>query len=169
MRASANQFKTRSAEPERSVTAANNILNQFELPVLFHIGCLTLFPDRSRSRSATLTFAWLFILSRCAHAWVHLTTNRVRHRTTLFRAGMAMVGLIWIWLALRLAEVVFEGSLGATGTSPGTAQAIRHKNAGGATMRRRLFASLRRPQSFSKTPALATTPAIAPPSSGATM
>ncbi len=103
--ASANQFKTRSAEPERSVTAANNILNQFELPVLFHIGCLALFLTEAVS-VATLTFAWLFILSRCAHAWVHLTTNRIRYRTTLFRAGMAMVGLIWIWLALRLAEVV---------------------------------------------------------------
>ena len=73
--------------------------------MLFHIGCLALFLTEAVS-VATLTFAWLFILSRCAHAWVHLTTNRIRYRTTLFRAGMAMVGLIWIWLALRLAEVV---------------------------------------------------------------
>ncbi|RUU07161.1 hypothetical protein EOD10_32955, partial [Mesorhizobium sp. M7A.T.Ca.TU.009.01.3.2] len=40
--AKAGQFKVRSAEPASSVTVAANLTNQFELPVLFYVLCLTL-------------------------------------------------------------------------------------------------------------------------------
>jgi len=100
-----NQFKDRSAEPEISVTVANNILNQFELPVLFHACCLALFVTNGVSIVSPV-LAWLFILTRYAHALVHVTINRVRYRSRLFRAGMVLVGLMWIWLAVRLTGAV---------------------------------------------------------------
>ena len=100
-----SQFKTRSTEPDTSATAANNILNQFELPMLFHIVCLALFLTNGISY-LTLMLAWLFILTRYAHAFVHLTSNRVPIRSNLFAAGLVIVGVMWAWLALNLLALV---------------------------------------------------------------
>ena len=44
--AKVNQFKGRYEEPSSSVTAANNIMNQFELPVLFHTACICALCDQ---------------------------------------------------------------------------------------------------------------------------
>ena len=99
------QFKTRTKEPDVSATAANNILNQFELPVLFYVGCLALLLTTGVSY-LTLTLAWLFVLTRYCHAWVHLTSNYLRHRSMLFFAGAVLVALLWLCLALKLAGVV---------------------------------------------------------------
>ena len=100
-----NQFKTRSTEPESSVTAANNIINQFELPVLFYAACLSLYVTSGTSYVA-LVLAWLFVASRYAHAWFHLTANRVKYRSRAFILGALLLALIWIWFALHLAGAV---------------------------------------------------------------
>ena len=99
------QFRTRKQEPDESITAHNNILNQFELPVLFHVVCLALYVT-SGVNLVTVVLAWLFIVTRYVHAWVHVTINRLRYRSRLFRAGMVLVGVMWIWLALHIAGAV---------------------------------------------------------------
>ncbi|MBA8909468.1 MAPEG family protein [Aminobacter ciceronei] len=100
-----NQFKTRSTEPESSVTAANNIINQFELPVLLYAACLSLYVTSGVSYVALL-LAWLFVASRYTHAWFHLTANRVKYRSRAFILGALLLALIWIWFALHLAGAV---------------------------------------------------------------
>jgi hypothetical protein len=101
----AARFRTRRQEPDSSITAHNNILNQFELPVLFHVVCLALYVT-SGVDVVIVVLAWLFIATRYAHAWVHVTINRLRYRSRLFRAGMVLVGVMWVWLALHIAGVV---------------------------------------------------------------
>jgi len=103
--AKVGQFRTRTTEPDVSATAANNVLNQFELPVLFYVGCLALLMITGVSY-LTLTLAWLFVLTRYCHAWVHLTSNYLRLRSALFFAGAVLVALLWLCLALKLAGVV---------------------------------------------------------------
>ena len=71
-----NQFKDRTAEPDISVSAANNILNQFELPVLFYAVCLALYVTNGVSYVA-LVFAWLFVAAR-------IVTPRSTLRSTAF-------------------------------------------------------------------------------------
>lgn len=100
-----NQFKTRAAEPESSITAANNIINQFELPVLFYAACLSLYVTSGVSYVA-LGLAWLFVATRYAHAWFHLTTNRIKFRSRAFILGAVLLALLWIWFALHLAGAV---------------------------------------------------------------
>ena len=73
--------------------------------MLFHVVCLALFLTNGISY-LTLLLAWLFILTRYAHALVHLTSNRVPHRSNLFAAGLVIVGVMWAWLALHLLAVV---------------------------------------------------------------
>jgi hypothetical protein len=99
------EYKLRSSEPEYSMTAANNLMNQFEAPVLFHVCCLALHAVDG-VYVVSLTLAWLFVLARYVHAWVHLTTNRLKHRNYSFRTCLVVLALMWIWFALVLAGLV---------------------------------------------------------------
>ena len=47
--------------------------------------------------------AWLFIVARYAHTYVHVTSNRLRYRTPAFVVSFVMLGLMWAWLAVWLA------------------------------------------------------------------
>jgi len=47
-------------------------------------------------------FAWLFVALRYLHAFIHITTNRVHRRFAAYSAGLAVLGLFWLWLVLRI-------------------------------------------------------------------
>jgi hypothetical protein len=79
--------------------------NQFELPVLFYVLCLTLHVTNGVNY-LTLALMWIFVASRFFHAWVHLTSNNLRLRSRSFFLGAILLALAWIWLALHLLGVV---------------------------------------------------------------
>lgn len=81
------------AWPEPIVLVSNNIANQFELPVLFYTLCLLLHSSDQVGGMA-LVLAWVFVLSRLAHAYVHVTSNYVPHRLGLFMVGVVSVLLM---------------------------------------------------------------------------
>ncbi|KRB31700.1 MULTISPECIES: MAPEG family protein [Mesorhizobium] len=103
--AKVGQYKVRSTEPASSVTVAANLSNQFELPVLFYVLCLTLHVTNGVNY-LTLALMWIFVASRCFHAWVHLTSNNLLLRSRSFSFGAVIILLGWIWLALHLLGVV---------------------------------------------------------------
>ena len=103
--AKAGQYKVRSTEPASSVTGAANLSNQFELPVLFYVLCLTLHVTNGVNY-LTLALMWIFVASRYVHAWVHLTSNNLRLRNRSFVVGAVIILLGWIWVALHLLGVV---------------------------------------------------------------
>ena len=99
------QFERRGEEPAASETAASNVLNQFELPVLFYAVVLALYVTNGVSYVA-VTLAWLFVISRCVHASVHMGSNKVLLRRNLFMVGFAVVVVLWLWFALHIAGLV---------------------------------------------------------------
>ena len=103
--ASVKQFRENNAEPARSLFVRNNLENQFELPVLFFAAVLALHAVGAVAMPA-LVLAWVFVLSRLAHAFVHVTTNRIRHRRPLFIAGWLASAGLWALLALQLAGLM---------------------------------------------------------------
>lgn len=100
-----SQFRENVVEPPESQYVRNNLANQFELPVLFHSGCLALYVTGGAGLVAVI-LAWLFVASRCVHAIVHVTTNRIRHRQPAFALGFLVLGAMWLWLALHLLALV---------------------------------------------------------------
>ncbi len=102
--ADVRQFKGRADEPASSVTAANNVMNQFELPVLFHTGCICFYVTNGVTMPA-LVLAWIFAGLRYPHAWVHLTSNKLRWRNSLFRLGVVTLLVLWIVFAYHLARM----------------------------------------------------------------
>jgi hypothetical protein len=99
------QFKVRSTEPASSVTVAANLTNQFELPVLFYVLCLTLHLTNGVNY-LTLALMWIFVASRYFHAWVHLTSNNLPLRSRSFFVSAVILLLGWIWFALHLLGAV---------------------------------------------------------------
>lgn len=93
-RAKVAQFRENLHEPQDSLFVRNSLASQFELPVLFYVACLSLHVTGGDGLLA-LTLAWLFALSRYAHAFIHVTTNHIRHRQPAFTAGF--VALIGLW------------------------------------------------------------------------
>ncbi|MCA0034654.1 MAPEG family protein [Mesorhizobium sp. B263B2A] len=103
--AKVGQYKIRSTEPASSATVAANLSNQFELPVLFYVLCLTLHATNG-VKYLTLALMWIFVASRYVHALVHLTSNNLLLRNRSFVIGAVVVLLGWIWFALHLLGVV---------------------------------------------------------------
>jgi hypothetical protein len=96
------QFRENRDEPAESLVVRNAIANQFELPVLFYAVSIILFMTQADNLPAVL-LAWLFVASRYAHAFVHVTSNNLRYRSPLFALGfLALVGM-WVWLGIWLA------------------------------------------------------------------
>ena len=89
------------AWPERVQQVSNTFQNQFELPVLFYVlVALALF-----IRKADLLFvvmAWVFVLSRLAHAYYYATSNTVLLRFRVFLVGATVLMLMWAIFAGRI-------------------------------------------------------------------
>ncbi len=100
-KAEASDFRIPQIEPEPSSTVVRNLVNQFELPFLFYAVCLALYMVNGVN-DATIVLAWAFVISRIAHSWVHITTNKIRHRRPLFVVGFVINAVLWLWLAWKL-------------------------------------------------------------------
>lgn len=98
-----SQFRENQNEPAQSLFVRNALGNQFELPVLFHIACLSLYVTQSVG-TVSLAVAWVFVVSRYAHTAIHVTSNRIRYRQPAFIAGFVMVFVLWMLLALQLID-----------------------------------------------------------------
>ena len=80
--------------PDRARQYENNYLSQFELPVLFYALMILLLVTR-QADIIQITLAWIFVVMRVAHAYVHLTTNDVRARGPLFGIGLLVLAIMW--------------------------------------------------------------------------
>lgn len=87
--------------PDDVVKVSNNIANQFEVPVLFYVLCLVIYSIGAVGVVA-VTLAWLFALSRYAHAYVHVGSNYVPVRMRFFLFGCLVLLAMLILAAWEL-------------------------------------------------------------------
>lgn len=87
--------------PARARQYANSANNQFQLPMVFFtaaaVALATGVTDMVLAGLGTL-----FVISRLAHAWVHVTTNHVPTRFQVYAAGYFLMIALWLWLLARL-------------------------------------------------------------------
>ena len=87
--------------PQRTQQVANCFSNQFELPVLFYV--LTILEIVTRHADILfVVLAWVFVLSRLAHAFIHTTSNRVMRRGTWYGVGALALIALWIVFMVRI-------------------------------------------------------------------
>ncbi|HET6604533.1 MAG TPA: MAPEG family protein [Xanthomonadaceae bacterium] len=88
-----------AAQQFQDTRAADNFQNLFELPVLFHAGVLATVMLGLASPLLEI-LAWVFVLSRVAHSFIHVTYNRVIHRFYVYAFGGFVLLAYWIVLAV---------------------------------------------------------------------
>jgi hypothetical protein len=74
--------------------AADNFRNLFELPVLFYVAVLVA-AHAGLVTPLVLGLAWLFVLLRVLHSWIHCTYNKVMHRFKAYVAGGMVLWVLW--------------------------------------------------------------------------
>jgi hypothetical protein len=86
--------------PRRVLQIQYAFHNQLELPVLFYVLTILVW----MTRFADLLFvilAWVFVVLRLMHAYVHVTDNNVPRRGTIFIAGAIVLTVMWVIFAVR--------------------------------------------------------------------
>jgi hypothetical protein len=87
--------------PARITQVANAFHNQLETPLLFYVLILLALVTKTAD-SILLVLSWLFVVSRFVHAYIHVTSNRIAHRSPVFLVGAIGLALMWIIVAARL-------------------------------------------------------------------
>jgi hypothetical protein len=87
--------------PPRVQQISNCYASQFQVPLLFYV----LFILVIVTHHADLLFvalAWVFVLLRILHAYIHTGTNYVPHRFNAFLAGAVVLLVMWIIFMVRI-------------------------------------------------------------------
>ena len=87
--------------PPRVTQIGNAAHNQLELPVLFYV--LTILSIITHHADFLFVLlAWIFVLVRIAHAYVHVTSNRISIRGPVFGLGLLVLMVMWIIFIIRI-------------------------------------------------------------------
>src|SRR5262247_3772102 len=87
--------------PPGITQVGNAYHNQLELPVLFYV--LTILAIVTRHADFLfVVLAWVFVLLRLVHAYIHLTTNHVGRRFQAFAAGAVVLAIMWLIFIVRI-------------------------------------------------------------------
>jgi hypothetical protein len=85
-----------------SASAADNYSNLFELPALFYLAILLTLTLMVQD-SILVVLAWLFVVSRYLHSFIHVSYNNVMHRFSVFIFGSFVILAYWVrlgWIIL---------------------------------------------------------------------
>jgi hypothetical protein len=73
---------------------ARTYMNLLELPLLFYVVCLFML-STGRFDSVQVSLAWLFVITRYAHAFIYIGFNHVPVRLAAFLTGVFTLAVIW--------------------------------------------------------------------------
>jgi hypothetical protein len=87
--------------PKKTTQFGNAFKNQLELPVLFYV--LVAFILITRVGDVLLlVLAWIFVVLRLVHAYVHTTNNNVLLRGRVYGGGLVVLLAMWVIFAVKI-------------------------------------------------------------------
>ena len=81
--------------------ADRNFINQFEMPILFFIACLTALQVNAAG-FVFVILAWLYVGLRLLHSVIHLTTNTLKLRYYSFVVSSFVMLIMWLIILIRI-------------------------------------------------------------------
>jgi len=87
--------------PPRVQQISNNYHSQLQLPLLFYVVTILAIITR-HADFIFVVMAWVFVLTRLVHAYIHTGTNYVPHRFNVFALGTFILLTMWIIFAVRI-------------------------------------------------------------------
>lgn len=95
-------FKTysdKSTVPDKFLVLERHVDNQFQVPMLFFVTCV-LAITLQKETTGILLLAWVFVVSRFVHSYIHLGKNKLLKRAAVY--GFGWISLVCIWVGLLL-------------------------------------------------------------------
>ena len=80
-----------------------NIINLFQMPVLFYLACIVLYITQLHD-TWFINLAWAYVVFRVIHSIIHVSYNKVRHRFLAFAVSNFILVAIWIRLVWTIAD-----------------------------------------------------------------
>jgi hypothetical protein len=90
------------AWPADVVKVSNNIANQFETPVLFYMLC-TILVLLQGVDVVSLVLAWVYVVVRIVHIYIHVGSNYVPRRLKVFAVSLLVLLAMLIKIAFLFA------------------------------------------------------------------
>lgn len=94
--------KVLATVPEKINLPSENLINLFELPVLFYATCIYLYVS-GRVDATYLVLAYCFLAFRVLHSVIHCTYNRVMHRFYLYSLSSLS---LWAMIVMAFSDAV---------------------------------------------------------------
>ena len=82
-------------------SAAHNLANLFEMPVLF-FALVPLLAIFHRAGHIQIALAWLFVAMRALHSFIHVTDRPALARFRAYLASCVVLGTMWIGFAIDM-------------------------------------------------------------------
>jgi hypothetical protein len=91
--------------PPHILKIQNAFHNQLELPVLFYV--LTILAIMTRQADLLFVLlAWVFVVLRVLHAYIHVTDNNVPRRGSVFIGSAIVLAIMWAIFMIRVLLVI---------------------------------------------------------------
>ncbi len=98
-------YQGESGETDQMIFTSRNFINLFEVPVLFYTGAILVYIT-GKVDMAFVILAWLYVLARCVHTYIHVTSNYVPWRFNAFVVSGLFLLAMWVRLAF---QIITEG------------------------------------------------------------
>ena len=97
----ARYFKTYRGEnePESLAQLSQHLTNIFEAPTLFYVACIVAMITH-QSTALLISLAWLYVGLRVLHAYIHIGSNKLRHRFGVYFGSWIVLATMWGALTL---------------------------------------------------------------------
>jgi hypothetical protein len=89
------------SEPEPLQVVSRHFINLFEVPVLFYVGVIMIYVTHHVTYWL-VGCAWLYVALRYLHSFVHLTSNDVIVRFSVYLASAIVLAVMWSTLLVQL-------------------------------------------------------------------
>lgn len=90
-----------AVEPESTAKVSRHFSNLFEAPTLFYVVCLAAMVTQ-KGGTLMQTLAWVYVLARFVHAFIHLGSNRLRWRVRAYFVSWLVLLAMWVTLVIAV-------------------------------------------------------------------
>lgn len=96
--------------------SSNNLKNLFEMPVLY-FALVPLLLITHHGNHLQIVLAWIFVVLRCVHSAIHVTTRRIPPRTIVYLLSCLVLLAMWIGFFVDMlhAASLYHQAMGAMG------------------------------------------------------
>ena len=97
------KLNTGADMPDELAQLSNNYDNLVASPILFYVLIGFVFVAQI-FHPVILVLAWVYVLSRYAHSYVHITSNKVKWRYRTFLWSFTTLGCMWAFVFIHLVQ-----------------------------------------------------------------